>query len=621
MSSIQEYLGQILQAVYGKDVRKAIHDAINQCYIDASAGITPIISIESITGGTKVYITLGDVTQSFVIENGTASAEDVETYVNAWLEEHPEASSTILDGTVSKIKLASDVIAEFDDLDDRVTTIEDNIYSDIESYINNWLDEHPEATTSVEDGSLTYSKLALGTLGFVIPEMFGAVGDGVTDDSEPIQDAINSGYPVLFGKKEYLISQTIELYDLRAFELNAENATIIYTGSDYAFAIRSLRYSVLKFGSIVADNGGCFYFDGTLYSYWSQYVDIYFKLLQAVNTSPCVYANATATWINEIRWHSGRIASGLYAFRLVRSSTEHNITHWRFSSIGIEGVTTGFKFESADDDSGKGISSFIFDGCRYEESFTTLIHSTGRVKNMTFYGSGKFPVSKISTDSDATDWVVYGSGGGLLKLVNGIWSSESNYYALSGGILITTGADLDDFTEFGNYYCNQNTVASSLQNCPTNNAFTLIVENRASDIYRRQVLRNYNDVTYERRLYTSDNGQTWTFGDWVSDEWVNVSTSITYDSDIVTGGALIMYYNAKLGLAMLSGTLTVSLSQGSNVLGVIGTKHRSSPYYNAISASWEKPLTARIVAHDKITVKSDEAYTGTLAVSGIWKTA
>lgn len=59
--------------------------------------------------------------------------------------------------------------------------------------VREWLDEHPEATTTVQDHSLGYIKFMLGTLGFVTPEMYGAVGDGTTDDSAAWQDAVNSG--------------------------------------------------------------------------------------------------------------------------------------------------------------------------------------------------------------------------------------------------------------------------------------------------------------------------------------------------------------------------------------------------------------------------------------------
>lgn len=53
------------------------------------------------------------------------------------------------------------------------------------------------------DGSLTYKNLVTGTLGFVTPQMFGAKGDGVTDDTQAIQNAINSGYNVFFPKSTY----------------------------------------------------------------------------------------------------------------------------------------------------------------------------------------------------------------------------------------------------------------------------------------------------------------------------------------------------------------------------------------------------------------------------------
>ena len=40
MANISALLGQILKAVYGKDVRQSIHDAISQCYDDVTSGKT-----------------------------------------------------------------------------------------------------------------------------------------------------------------------------------------------------------------------------------------------------------------------------------------------------------------------------------------------------------------------------------------------------------------------------------------------------------------------------------------------------------------------------------------------------------------------------------------------------
>lgn len=59
----------------------------------------------------------------------------------------------------------------------------------VEIAVNNWLDAHPEATTTVQDHSLTYVKMVNGTMGFVTPEMFGGVGDGEVDDTQAVIDA------------------------------------------------------------------------------------------------------------------------------------------------------------------------------------------------------------------------------------------------------------------------------------------------------------------------------------------------------------------------------------------------------------------------------------------------
>lgn len=44
---------------------------------------------------------------------------------------------------------------------------------------------------------------------YVTPEQYGAIGDGVTDDSAPMQNAISSGKMVLLGAKTYLLNSTI----------------------------------------------------------------------------------------------------------------------------------------------------------------------------------------------------------------------------------------------------------------------------------------------------------------------------------------------------------------------------------------------------------------------------
>lgn len=64
-----------------------------------------------------------------------------------------------------------------------------NFNVEIKDYVDEWLNEHPEATTTVLDHSLSFEKLINGTMGFVTPEMFGAIGDGETDDTQAIIEA------------------------------------------------------------------------------------------------------------------------------------------------------------------------------------------------------------------------------------------------------------------------------------------------------------------------------------------------------------------------------------------------------------------------------------------------
>lgn len=77
------------------------------------------------------------------------------------------------------------------------------------------LEEHPEWTTTVMDGAITKAKINTAFLpeienAYVTPEQYGAVGDGGSDDTNAVNDAIQSGLPV-FLKGTYKITSTINI--------------------------------------------------------------------------------------------------------------------------------------------------------------------------------------------------------------------------------------------------------------------------------------------------------------------------------------------------------------------------------------------------------------------------
>lgn len=112
--------------------------------------------------------------------------------------------------------------------------------------VNDWLDNHPEATTTVLDGSLTEAKfsdpLKLKAIkDYVTPQMFGAKGDGVADDTDAIQDAIDSGYPVYVPSGIYCVTAPLTAKGRLQMEM-AELAEIVVAGEstiEYLIGIKN----------------------------------------------------------------------------------------------------------------------------------------------------------------------------------------------------------------------------------------------------------------------------------------------------------------------------------------------------------------------------------------------
>ena len=283
---------------------------------DGADGYSPTAAVSRTSTGAKITVTDKSGTTSVDIENGTATDEQVA----AWLEAHPEATTTVEDGSISEAKLADDVkenltnkvdinqgtenagkvlvvgddgkvVAgnaitvdqsltisgaaadakatgeEINNINERLDQYEDVFTGDVDESVKNWLDEHQEATTTVQDGSLTEAKfsdaLKLKTIkDYSTPQMFGAVGDGVTDDSDAFIRAIASSHIVVIPAGSYKITKQIEITNTH--RLLANGTVRIYTTvSGYAFWIHGNDGDDYESTNALYDNAKGVWFGGT----------------------------------------------------------------------------------------------------------------------------------------------------------------------------------------------------------------------------------------------------------------------------------------------------------------------------------------------------------------------
>ena len=129
--------------------------------------------------------------------------------------------------------------------------------------IKNKTDDIDAAVTITEQNAEICTNIYESINGiFVTPEMFGAVGDGVTDDSQAIQDAIDSGKPVYLTNKTYKTDSPLHLTG----NVIVNDGIINYTGNDFALILdpsdnlSGINYNL---GTVYAANGSCLKINST----------------------------------------------------------------------------------------------------------------------------------------------------------------------------------------------------------------------------------------------------------------------------------------------------------------------------------------------------------------------
>lgn len=175
-------------------------------------------------------------------------------------------TTTVFYIDVETASRSNDDIAEDENYDILLSLIKNatNIKKEeVASSVKEWLDEHPEATTTVQDESITLAKLNSDVKNFIrggnINVMdFGAVGDGVTDDREAIENAVASladDGVLVFPKGHYMIKSFPEgfvgttYFNSTIFGItNKKNVVIDLNGSTIEVCENGyVRYCLFRF--------------------------------------------------------------------------------------------------------------------------------------------------------------------------------------------------------------------------------------------------------------------------------------------------------------------------------------------------------------------------------------
>lgn len=130
-----------------------------------------------------------------------AAKERAEEILGSIPQEYTELSQNVVKNTGDITTLSQDIEEETNRAKTEEARIERMFADGVDAAVDNWLESHPEATTTVKDGSLGTSKFTddakLHVLkDYATPQMFGAVGDGVADDTDAFMAAYATGKPI-----------------------------------------------------------------------------------------------------------------------------------------------------------------------------------------------------------------------------------------------------------------------------------------------------------------------------------------------------------------------------------------------------------------------------------------
>lgn len=257
------------------------------------------------------------------------------------------------------------------------------------------------------------------------PEIYGAYGDGVHDDTNAIQKMLNEN-DICKMNKTYLLTDSIVISGMR--KIVCCKGKIIINSDVPAVKIEDLQNSDLYFNYIENENstGSCINLNayGTNYT---QYNKIRFNELRAGTNGKCILiTTSNGRWVNENTFIGGRCRTGdwsIYADDTTNDSVAYSCIEGNsFEHIGIEGIAHGFYLGRC--------WNTIIDKCRYAES-SHFITTVGTCHNLTIINKHNANLPKFILSNATTGIMI----GGVITDGNIDYNVGTEVYPITNGII------------------------------------------------------------------------------------------------------------------------------------------------------------------------------------------
>lgn len=285
------------------------------------------------------------------------------------------------------------------------------------------------------------------SINYVTPEQFGAIGDGVHDDTSAIQTAINSGKTIV-GRNNYLISRPLLLDNniKRNYIFDFSGAKIISTDNiECNLKISGLSYSTIMVGSILSKNIGIKIYNNSTFESWCQYIDFY---VDSINSAIDIEIETSNNmWINQLNFYNTHLAGNGIGVN-IKNNGHEPLNNYTFNSVGFEQLTTGLTINSENSKT----SDIVFNSCRVQENITTFINAVGKVTNVLWNGTSSLLTTNMLNINESCDNWIFNNGNKIIKILKGKKFNEENVISCIGGNKLTD-VDLNNITDIGSYIC------------------------------------------------------------------------------------------------------------------------------------------------------------------------